>query len=90
MIKHPAECKRESCNVKSFKPNNDDYVDDVNVTKDQDLVPKAASRRIDNSTADDGIDDDSIKTTAGTISSKDFRDFREEIELKDDHENRPL
>ncbi|CAF0797270.1 unnamed protein product [Didymodactylos carnosus] len=93
MGKRPAESKRESRNVKSFKPNNDDedddYIDDLNVIKDQDLVPKAASHPINNSTGDDD-DDDSIKTTAGTISSKKFKDFRGEMELKDDHENRPL
>jgi DNA excision repair protein ERCC-3 len=74
--------------LKSIDNNekDDDYEDDETVTEA--FVPQAASRRLDNSV--DGEDDDLYRPSTTGTTSQGVRDFRTEMELKSDHENRPL
>ncbi len=75
--------------LKSIDNNekDDDYEDDE--MNNEAFIPPAATRRIDNS-MDEGEDEDLYRSsTAGTTGS-DARDFRSEMQLKPDHENRPL
>jgi hypothetical protein len=52
------------------------------------LVPKAASRRLEELV--DGEDDDLYRTSMTATTSDGGIDFRLKMELKPDHENRPL
>ncbi len=52
------------------------------------FIPRAASRRLDDSV--DGEDDDLYRPSTIGLTSQCLKDFRSEMELKPDHENRPL
>jgi DNA excision repair protein ERCC-3 len=74
--------------LKSIDNNekDDDSEDDETVTEA--FIPQAASRRLDNSV--DGEDDDLYRPSTIGTNTQGVRDFRAEMELKPDHENRPL
>lgn len=60
----------------------------VGLIRSEVLVPQAASRRLEDSA--DGEDDDLYRSSATGANSRGYKDCRREMELKADHENRPL
>jgi len=82
------ESGRVSKLLKSIDNNDKDDDYDVEEDDQKTLVPKAASLRLDNSA--DGEDDDLYRPSTSGSSGQGSRDFRAEMKLKDDHENRPL
>ena len=90
MSKRPAskEPGRLSKLLKSIDNNEKDvdYEDEDN--DKESFIPQAASRRLDDSA--DGEDDDLYRSTTIGANGSGARDFRSEMQLKLDHENRPL
>ncbi|CAF1649098.1 unnamed protein product [Adineta ricciae] len=74
--------------LKSIDNNGKEDDFDDKDTSDEVIVPKAASRRLDDSV--DGEDDDLYRSSAVGTSNRGYKDCRAEMELKPDHENRPL
>ncbi|CAF3986510.1 unnamed protein product [Rotaria magnacalcarata] len=71
--------------LKNIDNNVDDDDDKVN---DEAFIPKAASRRLEDSV--DVEDDDLYRASTTGMTNEGLKDFRTEMELKVDHENRPL
>jgi hypothetical protein len=93
MSKRPASKEptgRLSKLLKSIDNNekDDDFEDDENGNENETFIPQAANRRLDDSV--DGEDDDLYRSSAVGTATQSGRDFRSEMVLKPDHENRPL
>ncbi|CAF4356527.1 unnamed protein product, partial [Rotaria sp. Silwood2] len=74
--------------LKSIDNNvKDDNFDDDEINEET-FIPKAASRRLEDSI--DVEDDDLYRSSTIGINNQGLKDFRSEMELKNDHENRPL